>query len=129
MASFIGLPGDVPIIADFMTLGLGTKVEVDTLTEAAMRMHHLERAFVGKCGLTRNDDKVSKAYYGRLRPGGKPVPEIGVTEAELEKMKDDYYRLMGWDLETGMPTRQTLEKYGLADVADKHGTLKGNAAW
>jgi len=121
MTPFIGLPVDMQVIADFMTLGLGTAVDVDILNEAARRMHHLERAFVGKCGLTRRDDKVSKAYYGRLRPGGKLMPEINVTEAELEKMKDDYYRLMGWDLETGMPTRETLEKYGLAGVADSLG--------
>ena len=49
------------------------------------------------------------------------MPEIGVSEAELEKMKDDYYRLMGWNLETGILMRETLEKYGLADVADSIG--------
>ena len=121
MTPFIGLPVDTQVIADFMTLGLGTTVDVDTLVEAARRMHHLERAFAGQCGLTRRDDEVSKSYYGRIRPGGKPVPEINVTEAELEKMKDDYYRLMGWDLGTGMPTRATLEEYGLEDVADSMG--------
>ena len=46
------------------------------------------------------------------------MPEIGFTEAELEKMKDDYYQIMGWDRQTGIPTRQTLEKLGLADVAE-----------
>jgi aldehyde:ferredoxin oxidoreductase len=81
-------------------------------------MHHLERAFNYRCGMTRRDDRVSKKYFGRLRPGGKAMPEISITEAELEKMKDDYYRLMDWDLEIGIPTRRTLEKYGLKDVAD-----------
>jgi len=66
MTSFMGLPVDAQVIADFMTLGLGTDMEVDTLTEAAMRMHHLERAFLGKCGLNRGDDKISKAFYGRI---------------------------------------------------------------
>jgi len=121
VTSFTGLPVDTKVIAEFMTLGLGTAVEVGTLAEAATRMHHLERAFGGKCGLTRKHDTVPKAFYERLRPGGKPMPEIGCTEAELEKMKDDYYKLMGWDLKTGMPTRGTLEKYALADVADSMG--------
>ena len=121
MTSFMGLPVDARVISDFMTLGLGTTVEVETLAEAATRMRHLERAFLGKCGLTRRDDKVSKAFYGRLRPTGRVVPEIGFTEAELEQMKDDYYRLMGWDLKAGMPTRETLAKYGLEDVADRLG--------
>ena len=119
MTSFTGLPVDAKVIADFMTMGLGTTVDVDTLTEAATAMHHMERAFLGRCGLTRSDDKISKAFYGRLRPRGEPMPEIGFNESELEKMKDDYYKLMDWDLKTGMPTRETLLKYGLADKTEK----------
>jgi aldehyde:ferredoxin oxidoreductase len=80
----------------------------------------LERAFLGRCGFTRENDKVSKAHYGRLQPKGKPMPELGFTEAELEKMKDDYYQLREWDVKTGMPTKETLEKYGLVnDIEEK----------
>ena len=121
MTSFMGLPVSNEVIAEFMAYGTGTKMDVDTLTEAATRIHHLERAILGVCGLTRKDDKVSKAYQGRFRPGGKPVPELGFTEDELEKMKDEYYQLIGWDLKTGMPTREALDKYGLEDVAEKMG--------
>jgi len=121
MTSFIGLPVDRAVMADFMTLGLGTPFQTEVLKEAALRMHNLERAFNSKCGLTRKEDRVSKGYYDRLRPQGKLMPEIGFTEADLEKMKDDYYQIMGWDLQTGIPTRQTLEKVGLADVAKKLG--------
>jgi len=32
-------------------------------------------------------------------------------------MIKDYYKLMGWDEETGKPRRQTLLKLGLEDVA------------
>ena len=32
---------------------------------------------------------------------------------------DMFYEAMGWDKETGIPTRETLEKFGLADAADK----------
>ena len=121
MTSFIGLPVDANVIADFMSLGLGIPIRTETLIEAGLRMHHLERAFNCKCGLTREDDRVSKGYYDRLRPNGKLMPEISFTDTDLEKMKDDYYRIMGWDVERGIPTRRTLEKYGLADVADSLG--------
>jgi aldehyde:ferredoxin oxidoreductase len=30
-----------------------------------------------------------------------------------------FYQLMGCDVKTGNPTRATLEKYGLKDVADE----------
>lgn len=118
LTSFTGLPVDAAVIAECMTLGLGTTVDVDYLTEAATALHHLERAFLGRCGFTRSDDKLSKAFYDRLRPGGRAMPELGFTDDELEKMKDDYYRLMGWDLKTGMPTHETLLKYGLVSPAD-----------
>ena len=121
VTSFLGLTVDASDIADSMTLGLGKPVDADTLKEAARTMHHLERAFTGICGLTREDDRLSKAYYDRIRPKGQPIPELCFTDEELERMKDDYYRLMDWDLKTGLPTRETLEKHGLADVADKLG--------
>jgi aldehyde:ferredoxin oxidoreductase len=119
LTPFMGLPADAEVIAEFMTLGLGTTVDAAMLAEAATRVHHLERAFLGRCGLGRGDDSLSKAYYGRLRPGGKPDPELGCSETELETMKDDYYRLLEWDLNTGLPTRETLVKHGLSDVADR----------
>ncbi|MFC1896330.1 aldehyde ferredoxin oxidoreductase family protein [Thermodesulfobacteriota bacterium] len=121
MTSFMGLPVDDTAIADFMTLGSGTTVDAEGLSEAALRMHHLERAFLAKCGFSRHNDTISKAFFDRLRPHGRPMPELGLTEAELEKMKDDYYRHMGWDLKTGMPTRETLLRYGLADAAESLG--------
>jgi aldehyde:ferredoxin oxidoreductase len=121
MTSFIGLPVNAGVLADFMAMGLGKVFTADTLIEAGLRMHQLERAFNCRCGLTRLDDRVSKAYYDRLRPEGKLMPEISATEAELEKMKDDYYQIMGWDLQTGIPTRSTLEKHKLADAADELG--------
>jgi aldehyde:ferredoxin oxidoreductase len=31
---------------------------------------------------------------------------------------DLYYDRRGWDRETGWPTRETYEKYGLGDVAE-----------
>ncbi|MBW1899183.1 MAG: hypothetical protein JRI61_09000 [Deltaproteobacteria bacterium] len=121
LSAFTGLPVDAEAIARFMSLGLGREISPEMLSESATRMHHLERSFLAKCGLTRQDDVNTKAHYGRLKPGGKDVPEIGCTEEELEAMKDEYYSIMGWDLITGMPTRETLEKYGLSDVADDLG--------
>ena len=113
LTSFTGLPVSAAIIAQFMTLGLGKEVTAGKLKEAATRIHHLGRAFLGKCGLSRKDDRLLKAYLNRLRPGGRPLPELGCDENELEQMKDEYYRLMGWSLETGLPTRERLREYDL----------------
>jgi aldehyde:ferredoxin oxidoreductase len=34
---------------------------------------------------------------------------------ELEPMLDEYYRARGWDVETGLPTREKLEELGLGE--------------
>jgi len=49
-------------------------------------------------GLTREDDRLPSRLYKEeaLKSGHK------VSEAELEKMLADYYRLRGWD-EQGRP--------------------------
>ena len=38
---------------------------------------------------------------------------------QWEALKDRYYELRGWDVDTGVPTRSKLEELGMKDVADK----------
>ena len=48
-------------------------------------------------------------------PGTWPEDKIDLDG--LECMKSDYYKAMAWDAESGVPTRETLEGFGLPDVA------------
>ena len=121
MTSFVGLPVDIETIAHLLTLGSGKTVTADDVARAGLRMQYLERAFGARLGMTRDDDRVSKAYFNRPLPGVKDHRKLGVNEEELEKMKDDYYRIMGLDVRTGMPTRAGLEKLSMPDVADRLG--------
>ena len=41
-----------------------------------------------------------------------------MTRETLEKMKDEYYEIRGWDKETGIPTPQRLLKLDLPDIAE-----------
>ena len=52
-------------------------------------------------------------------PQGRPVFRKGVTfdRNDFEKLKSEYYRLRGWDAETGLPIEDKLKVLGLADVA------------
>ncbi len=47
--------------------------------------------------------------------GGTPQ----LDRDKFEALKDRYYRLCGWDVKTGRPTRPKLEELGLKDVADE----------
>lgn len=50
---------------------------------------------------------------------GEPVSLKGsvVDREKWERMKDEYYELRGWDVKTGLQTREQLESLGLADLA------------
>ncbi len=52
-------------------------------------------------------------------PQGEPISKVGATvdREEFKKMKEEYYRLRGWDAASGLPTRAGLESLGLADIA------------
>ena len=54
-----------------------------------------------------------------------------LESTKFEQMKSNYYALRGWDIATGIPTRETLEQTGLGDVArdlEKRGKLPKKAA-
>jgi len=83
--------------------------------EIANRIYTLERAFNVREGFTRSDDSLPP------RSLNEPIPE-GPSKGNvvpLKEMLDEYYRLRGWDSESGIPTRKTLEDVGLKDVADE----------
>ena len=47
--------------------------------------------------------------------------KIKIEKEKFSGMLDDYYEIVGWDKETGIPKRPTLESLGLKDVADDLG--------
>jgi len=74
----------------------------------------LERALAARDGRTRRDDTLHDLYFEKQDAGGRRYePE------QLERAKTDYYKLMGWDLETGKPTPPTLKRVGLKEVAEQ----------
>ena len=94
---------------------------VDRLTEVALRLQAVERAFSQRLGPGRNHDRVSSATYSFMQRNERETRDLTSTEAQLELMKDDYYALKGWDVRTGLLTRQALEKLDLPDTADRLG--------
>ena len=65
--------------------------------------------------LSREDDYPPRRY-GRI---GKIGPYAGhkCDKDMWDKMLDKYYELHGWDIETGLPTPESLKQIGLEDIA------------
>lgn len=78
------------------------------------RIWNVERACNIREGFTRADDRLPKRFLEETHPEG---PLAGST-VELEAMLDEYYEVRGWNHRTGGPTRKTLDRLELQDIAD-----------
>jgi aldehyde:ferredoxin oxidoreductase len=93
----------------------GWDVSLWELMKVGERRLNMMRAFNAREGFTREHD-VLPPKLAQPRVGG-PSDGLFVDPAELEKAKDTYYAMCGWDAQ-GVPTRGTLEELGLGWVAD-----------
>jgi aldehyde:ferredoxin oxidoreductase len=125
--------GDPTLESQIVSAVLGNGIGEQELYGIGERTFNLQRAILvreGHCG--RKFDTLPDHFFNLpvqydqanadcLVPGkgGEIVSRKGavVDRREFEKMKDEYYQLRGWDVATGLQTRRTLEKLGLAEVA------------
>ena len=75
------------------------------------------RALNAREGLTRDQDTLPKKLFSKPLSGGRS-DGIVLDQAELDAGLAMYYRQAGWDMATGVPSRQTLEGLGLGWAAD-----------
>ncbi|MEK7440331.1 MAG: aldehyde ferredoxin oxidoreductase family protein [Chloroflexota bacterium] len=73
----------------------------------------LKRAINNRLGVTVKNDTLPRALLTPLSEGGAAGVAIN-----LPMMLKEYYKVQGWDAATGKPTRSTLERLGLKNVAD-----------
>ena len=76
----------------------------------------MARAFNVLAGLTRADDKFPKRMHQAFTSG--PLEGVEYTEDKLNEAISVYYDMMGWDRETGVPTRGKLQELDIEWVAD-----------
>ncbi|MFC1592553.1 aldehyde ferredoxin oxidoreductase family protein [Candidatus Omnitrophota bacterium] len=117
--------------ANFLSAATGVDFSADDMVKATEREILLERAFNAREGIRRVDDYPYPFYYQlkywkeHPRYDYKGFP---ITLGNYDKLLDEYYKVRGCDLETGIPTKAKLEEVGLRDVADdleKRGILPG----
>lgn len=96
----------------------GLDLEPDALWQVGELIWNLRRAImVMRENRHRDEDTVSKDLFTKASrfPEGLSGP---LDQEKWERLKDRYYRLRGWDAETGRPRREKLEELGMKTVAD-----------
>jgi len=86
---------------------------IPELNQAGERIMCKERLFNMREGLTRKDDTLPARLLTEPKPDG---PTKGAV-VPLENLKDEFYRALGYDLETGNPTEATLKRLGVESSA------------
>ncbi len=124
------LPFDETYQSLLFSAGTGVETSEDKLFEFARRVRNLERAYNVREGMTRETDSLPKRYMDKPIEQGEFKGQVTMPSNKFEEMKDKYYALRGWDIATGIPTRETLEQTGLKDIArdlEKRGKLPGKS--
>ena len=79
------------------------------------RLKNMQRALLVRNYGRDRDTEVGEILPWFQRPDA--TKGIVIDEKKFNGLVDTYYRLRGWDVETGRPTRSTLESLELDDVA------------
>lgn len=107
-------------IAAGLTCACGTDYDEASLRWIGERAVNLMRAYNALHGVDRADDRLPRRFSEEPSPSGGARGQV----ARAELMLDEYYDLRGWDRAWGWPTRATLDRLNLADVADRLGGLR-----
>jgi aldehyde:ferredoxin oxidoreductase len=110
--------GDVAIGSKIFSTVTGIKMsEEEIMKVVGERGTNLERMIMIREGRRRNHDRYNETVFEKHKEW--------LSKATFTKAMDEYYRARGWNLETGIPTREKLEQLDLHDVADEAETRHG----
>jgi aldehyde:ferredoxin oxidoreductase len=103
------------LIADLISCATGMDLDEAGLTDIAVRTINLVRAINVRFGLKPEDDSVPEMFF--KRNPSPPVQMERLYPDKLNKYIQKYYQIRGWSPE-GIPTRETLTRYGLDYVCN-----------
>jgi aldehyde:ferredoxin oxidoreductase len=81
----------------------GMDSSIEGLKSSASVISNLVRKFNLREGMQPQDDLLPKGFHRALKGSGAVI-----TEAELDSMLKDYYRLRGWDEKGQVPSKKSL---------------------
>jgi aldehyde:ferredoxin oxidoreductase len=93
---------------------VGIPLKVADFRRIGERIVNINRCFNVREGIRRKDDSLPTRLTEVPAPEGPSKGQV----VELDQMLDEYYAQRGWHKREGLPTRETLHRLGLDDVAE-----------
>ena len=100
----------------------GFDMSLSEFLKAGERVYNLSKAFNIRNGFGRKDDKLPDRVFDDEVLYG-PTEGETLSRREFEEELDRYYDVRGWD-EEGVPSKNTLKRLDLAEVAEELGSVK-----
>ncbi|HEY87306.1 MAG TPA: hypothetical protein G4O06_04690 [Dehalococcoidia bacterium] len=125
--------GDPTLPSHIFSAVTGREMDEQGLDKIGERVFNLQRAILIREGHRgREGDSLPEFDHTiplAKKPGLNPESQVPGKEGEIisrmgavvdrekfEKMKDEYYQLRGWDVESGLQTKAKLMELGLEDI-------------
>jgi aldehyde:ferredoxin oxidoreductase len=102
--------------AELYSAAAGVEASAADVMETGERIFNLMRMYIVREGVRRADDHWPDSFYEEPSPAGAEKGPAFDREA-FDETLNRYYRLRGWDPETGMPTSETLRRLKLDEIA------------
>jgi len=112
-------------MARLYSAATGDDLSAGDLVQHGERISNVAKVVNIREGFTRADDRPPEVWF---RPMEAPEGRIemrdyyetkALTKDDVARILDDYYDERGWDLQSGVPTRQRLEDLNLAELASE----------
>jgi aldehyde:ferredoxin oxidoreductase len=99
----------------------GWAYDMNRFMETGERIWNLIRAFNVREGIRKKDDTLPPRIFEEPLPSGMAKGKF-LPREDFEKMRREYYKLRGWNPETGIPTYERLKRLSLENVAKQLGS-------
>jgi len=109
---FMGVLVSAAEIVDLVQTATGWDFDLDEFHQCGERLQTMARAYCNREGLRREQDTLPGRLMLDPLPDG-PAQGMVLDRPTLEKMKDAYYELRGWDIASGVPTPAKLHELDL----------------
>jgi len=109
--------GNYPLI-DFLNAVTGWNMDMEEALVTGARIQTLRQAFNIREGIEASEIKLPSRLVGL--PPQSEGPLEGIT-IDIETLSTEYRKAMGWEPETGNPSKNTLQKLGLMELVNSFG--------
>jgi aldehyde:ferredoxin oxidoreductase len=100
---------------DWLNASTGWELTAEKYMQIGERIQVLKQLFNLKQGIDPRQIKMTDRALGRppMTAGGNKGRQV-----PIETLRKDYWQTLGWDPQTGRPTKRTLERLGLSGIDD-----------